>query len=283
MSGSFLTIGRIVRSPLVHFFLIGAAIFAVFELVSDRPEDQSADVITLTPEAAGRLAERFTATWFRPPTPKEMEGLMRSWSLEEVYVKEALALGLDRGDQVVRQRLNLKMQFLAESGAALLEPDDATLQAYLDNNPDGFLPPASIAFEHLLLPNEQPEAIAEIRNGLENGADPAALAPPSLLPGTFTMTPAPVVERTFGTGFHAALAALPVGDWQGPVKSGYGWHLVRITEKSEPLLPPLSEIRDRVEAEWRAAKSKELQESFGEALLERYSINLPRVEEVLGQ
>jgi hypothetical protein len=137
MSGSFLTIGRIVRSPLVHFFLIGAAIFAVFELVSDRPEDQSADVITLTPEAAGRLAERFTATWFRPPTPKEMEGLMRSWSLEEVYVKEALALGLDRGDEVVRQRLNLKMQFLAESGAALLEPDDATLQAYLDNNPDG--------------------------------------------------------------------------------------------------------------------------------------------------
>ena len=283
MSSTFLTIGRIVKSPLVHFFLIGAAIFAVFEAVSDRPEDQAADVITLTPDAAGRLAERFTATWFRPPTPKEMDGLMRSWALEEVYVREALALGLDRGDQVVRQRLNLKMQFLAESGAAVLEPDDAALQAYLDNNPDDFLPPAFIAFDQLLLPNEQPEVIEEIRNRLENGADPATLGSPSLLPGTLAMTPAPVVERTFGTGFYEALAILPVGVWEGPVKSGYGWHLVRITDKSEPSVPPLSEIRDRVEAEWRSSKSKELQESFGEALLGRYSINMPRADEVLGQ
>jgi hypothetical protein len=283
MSSTFLTIGRIVKSPLVHFFLIGAAIFAVFEAVSDRPEDQAADVITLTPDAAGRLAERFTATWFRPPTPKEMDGLMRSWALEEVYVREALALGLDRGDQVVRQRLNLKMQFLAESGAAVLEPDDAALQAYLDNNPDGFLPPASIAFDQLLLPNEQPEVSEEIRNRLEDGADHATLGSPSLLPGTLDMTPAPVVERTFGTGFYEALAILPVGVWEGPVKSGYGWHLVRITAKSEPPVPPLSEIRDRVEAEWRASKSKELQASFGEALLGRYSINMPRADEVLGQ
>ena len=283
MPSTLLTIGRIIKSPLVHFFLIGAAIFAVFEAVSDRPEYQAADVITLTPEAAGRLAERFTATWFRPPTPREMDGLMRSWALEEVYVREALALGLDRGDQVVRQRLNLKMQFLAESGAAVLEPDDATLQVYLDNNPDVFLPTAFIAFDQLLLPNEQPDAIQEIRNRLENGADPATLGSPSLLPTTLDMTPAPVVERTFGTGFYEALAILPVGVWEGPVKSGYGWHLVRITAKSEPPVPPLSEIRDRVEAEWRTAKSKELQASFGEALLGRYSINMPPADEVLGQ
>ncbi|MEH6836347.1 MULTISPECIES: peptidylprolyl isomerase [Falsihalocynthiibacter] len=283
MSRIFLTIGRIVKSPLLHFFLIGAAIFATFEAVSDGPEYQAADVITLTPEAAGRLAERFTATRFRPPTPKEMDGLMRSWALEEVYVREALALGLDRGDQVVRQRLNLKMQFLAGSGAAVLEPDDATLQAYLDSNPDSFLPPVFIAFDQLLLPNEQPKVIEEIRNRLENGADPATLGSQSLLPGTLAMTPAPVVERTFGTGFYEALAILPVGVWEGPVKSGYGWHLVRITAKSELPVPPLSEIRDRVEAEWRAAKSKELQASFGEALLGRYSINMPRADEVLGQ
>ena len=161
------------------------------------------------PEAAERLAEQFTATWFRPPTPKEMDGLMRSGRWKRSMYERRWPLVSDRGDQVVRQRLNLKMQFLAESGAAVLEPDDAALQAYLDNNPDGFLPPAFIAFDQLLLPNEQPEVIEEIRNRLENGADPATLGSQSLLPGTLAMTPAPVVERTFGTGFYEALAILP--------------------------------------------------------------------------
>ncbi len=283
MSAKSPSFASIIKSPLVHFFLIGAVIFAAFEFVSDRPETEAADVITLRPETAARLAERFTATWFRPPTPQEMDSLMRSWALEEVYVREAVALGLDRGDQVVRQRLNQKMQFLAESGVAVLDPDDAALQAYLDKNEDDFLPPASIAFDQLLLPNDQPEVIEDFRSRLENGADPATLAPPSLLPATLTMTPAPVVDRTFGTGFSAALATLPVGAWGGPVESGYGWHLVRVTSKSAPPLPPLSEIRDRVEAEWRRAISKEQRASFGEALLERYTIVMPRADEVLGQ
>ena len=276
-------IRTILKSPLVHFVLIGAILFAAFDVIGDQPEQQDTKAINLTPEAAGRLVEQFTATWNRPPSAKELDGLMRSWALEEAYVREALALGLDRGDQVVRQRLNLKMQFVAEAGAAALKPDDAELQSYLRENPDRFMKPARIAFDQLLLPNNQPELVKQIRARLANGADPKTLGSPSLLPGSVAMTSAPIVERTFGTGFHEALAALPVGDWSGPVQSGYGWHLVRITDKSEPSLPPLSDIRDRVETEWRAAKTREVRENFGQALLKRYSVNLPRAEEVLAK
>ena len=276
-------IRKILKSPLVHFVLIGAILFAAFDVIGDQPEQQDTKAINLTQEAAGRLVEQFTATWNRPPSPQELDGLMRSWALEEAYVREALALGLDRGDQVVRQRLNLKMQFVAEAGAAALKPDATTLQNYLEGNPDRFMKPARIAFDQLLLPNNQPGLVNEIRARLANGADPKTLGSPSLLPGSVAMTSAPIVERTFGTGFHEALAALPVGDWSGPVQSGYGWHLVRITDRSEPSLPPLSDIRDRVETEWRAAKTREVRENFGQALLKRYSVNLPRAEEVLAK
>ena len=206
---------------------------------------------------------------------------MQSWAVEEANVREALELGLDRGDAVIRQRLNLKMQFLSESGAAVLEPEDAELQAYLDANPERFMQPPDIAFEQVLLPQEG--AASEIRLLLENGADPATLGVASLLPSSFPMTPAPVIDRTFGAGFDAALAALPLNSWQGPVPSGYGQHLVRVTDRSDPTLPPLSEIRNRVEAEWRADRTKTLRESYTQAMLARYSVTLPDAGEVLNQ
>lgn len=281
MSDSFLTLGRIVKSPLVHFFLIGAAIFVGFQVVSDRPEEQPADIITLTPEAAGRLADRFAATWRRPPTPKEMDGLMQSWALEEAFVREALTLGLDRGDAIIRQRLNQKMQFLAESVATVLEPDEAMLQTYLEENPDQFAQPSRIAFEQVFLPQDRDAS--EIIALLEDGSDPSTLGATSLLPPSLAMTPAPAIDLTFGEGFSVVLLELPIGEWQGPVESAYGMHIVRVTERAESALPSLSEIRDRVEAEWLAAKMKEMRESFGQALLERYTVSLPKAEAVLSR
>ena len=97
------------------------------------------------------------------------------------------------------------------------------------------------------------------------------------------MTSAPIIDRTFGEGFHAALVDLSVGRWHGPVRSGYGQHFVRVTDRSDAALPPLSEIRGRVEAEWRAAQEQEMRESFSRALLDRYSVTLPDAEEVLNQ
>jgi hypothetical protein len=127
------------------------------------------------------------------------------------------------------------------------------------------------------------ESVSEIRLALENGVDPSTVGAASLLPSSFPMTPTPVLERTFGQGFHAAIADLPIGTWEGPVKSGFGQHLVRVSDRSEAVLPPLSAIRDRVETEWRAGKIQEFRESFGQALLERYSVTLPDAGEVLGQ
>ena len=276
-----LTFHGLLKSSFVHFIALGGLIFVVFAMLDDTPSAPPPDAIVLTAPEAARLVDQFTATWRRPPTAQELEALMQSWAVEEANVREALELGLDRGDAVIRQRLNLKMQFLSESGAAVLEPEDAELQAYLDANPERFMQPPDIAFEQVLLPEEG--AASEIRVLLENGADPATLGVASLLPSSFPMTPAPVIDRTFGAGFDATLATLPLNSWQGPVPSGYGQHLVRVTDRSDPTLPPMSEIRTRVEAEWRADRTKTLRESYTQAMLARYSVTLPDAGEVLNQ
>lgn len=272
---------KVLHSPLVHFFALGVLIFAAYSAIADEPVTPAPDAINLTVSEADRLVQNFAATWKRSPTKQELENMMRSWALEEALVREALTLGLDRGDAVIRQRLKQKMQFLAESGAAILEPDEAMLQAYLEQNSDRFNQPARIALEQIVVPGDRDAS--ETLALLENGADPATLGPATLLPPSFPMTPAPVIDRTFGEGFHEALADLPVGQWQGPVESGYGLHIVRVIERRDAALPPLSEIRDRVEAEWLASEMEKMRESFGKALLDRYTVSLPDAEEVLSQ
>jgi hypothetical protein len=173
------------------------------------------------------------------------------------------------------------MQFLAESGATVLEPDEAMLQTYLEENPDQFAQPSRIAFEQVFLPQDRDAS--EIIALLEDGSDPSTLGAASLLPPSLAMTPAPAIDLTFGEGFSVVLLDLPIGEWQGPVESGYGLHLIRITDRVESSLPLLSEIRDRVEAEWLAAKMKEIRESVGLALLERYTVSLPKADEVLSR
>jgi PPIC-type PPIASE domain len=277
-----MAIGNIFKSPLLHFFVIGGLIFLVFGFINDDPLPPPRDAITLTPEKAKQLAEQFAATWNRQPTQAELDGLMQNWALEEAFVREALSLGLDRGDAVVRQRLNLKMGFLAESGAAALEADDETLQKYLEENPDRFIRTGRMAFDQILLERQdQAEDISAMLAALQNGADPSTIGKASLLPTHTPMTPGPAIDRTFGAGFHASLAQLPTGSWQGPVESGYGLHLVRITDRSDAVIPPLAEIRDRVESEWRAAKTKEMKDAFGRVLLDRYTVTLPSATEVL--
>jgi hypothetical protein len=270
------------KSPLIHFFVLGGLIFAAYSAIDDSAPAPPADTILLTSEEAKRLSNQFAATWGRAPTAEELSGLMRSWVLEEAYVREAEALGLDRGDPVVRQRLRLKMEVLAEAGAAAQSPAEADLQDFLDNNKERFERPALMAFDQVLLPAETEDSRVEgLLTALNGGAEPPGFASARLLPPSIPLTQAPVIDRTFGGGFHDTLAALPVGSWQGPVESGYGRHLVRITETSGAVMPDLQEIRKAVEAEWRTQKAREKLEAFSEALLERYTVTMPPAQEVL--
>ena len=275
---------RLLRDPLLHFFIIAAAIFGLYAILDDTPPPAPANQLVIGEDDARRLVAEFEATWRRPPTVKELDHMIGQLVREEVYVREALALGLDQDDAVIRRRLQTKMEFLTESGAEAIAPDDATLAAHLSAHPDRFAEPALVAFEQILLAEGIDSAEAGVLEARLNiGADPGDAARPTLLPPAFRLSPKQVVDSTFGTGFFEALGDLPVGPWSGPVETPLGTHLVRVTERREAQVPPLSEIRERVERDWRADLTERLREERYDALLSRYEVVRPDPAQVLAQ
>lgn len=191
-----MTFRNFVASPLLHFFLLGGLIFAVYYALNPSPDTGPADEITVSEAQAEVLADKFRAVWGRPPTEAELTQLMANWVTEEAFVREAEALGLDRGDAVIRQRLNQKMQFLIETGAAALTPDDAELQAYLDENADRFTKAPHFAFEQIMLPKI---GAAEAAHAvMKEGADPASVRTATILPHSVSLSPAWSIDRDFG-------------------------------------------------------------------------------------
>lgn len=269
-------LGTLVREPLVHFFLLGAAIFGGFAALDDSSSSVAENAIVISPDDARRLVAEFEATWRRPPTVKELDHMVGQLVREEVYVREALAFGLDRDDAVIRRRLQAKMEFLTESGAEAVQPDDATLQIHLETHPDRFAKPPLVAFEQVLLDERVAvEEVALVEARLNRGLDPGAAVRPTLLPPVVRPSPVQAVDGMFGTGFFDALDPLPVGTWAGPVETALGRHFVRVTERRGARLPPLSEIRARVEQDWRAELTTRLREERYEALLSRYEVVRP--------
>lgn len=273
----------LIRSPLVHFFVLGACIFAGYRLVNPNPAPPRAHAVSLSRGDAASLVAQFTEARKRPPSTEELEGLMRSWAQDEIFVREALSLGLDRDDPVIRQRLIAKMQYIAESGASSLVPDDEVLARFLTEHRDQFEQPLRIAFNQILLAPESATDVVAIRVAVEAGVDPENFSKPSLLPPSVVATAAPAIDGMFGPGFAEAIETLPQGRWAGPVESRYGRHLVRVIERRPSVLPSLHEIRERVEREWRTDQARQMRKAYGEELLRRYSINLPAAEDILGR
>jgi hypothetical protein len=266
----------------LYFFLLGAAVFGLYALVDDTPPPVAANLLEVTEDDARRLVAEFEATWRRAPTVEELDHMIGQLVREEVYVREALALGLDRDDAVIRRRLQTKMEFLTESGAEAVKPDDATLEAHLAANADRFSEPPLTAFEQILLDERLgAEEVELVEARLNRGIDPGEAARPTLLPPVFRLSPAQVVDGTFGAGFFDALGAFPVGAWAGPLETSFGRHMVRVIERREARLPPLSEIRAQVEQDWRAALTARLREERFQTLVGRYEVVRPDPAAVL--
>ena len=268
---------RLLREPLVHFLLIGVVLFALYTAVSG-PAPAPRNRIVVEPERIDQLANSFEAVRQRPPTNDELVALVESFIREEVYYREALALGLDSNDTIIRRRLQQKLEFLTDSGADLIEPGEGDLEAYFEANARTYQNPPGVAFEQVFLgQTPAPERVSATLAALQ--ADPEIdafpLAESTFLPGHMTLSDPEAIDRRFGTGFFAALEGLPKGEWSGPVGSSFGVHVVRINDALPASMPPLEDVRDEVLREWRAAKASELRDMVYTRLRERYEIVFP--------
>lgn len=267
---------RLLREPLLHFAVIGGLIFLLYAAIAG-PAPAPTNVIVVGPERIVQLNQRYQAVWRRAPTKDEARLMLDDYVREEVYYREALALGLDRDDTVIRRRLRQKMEFLTDTGADVLKPKASELEAYFAANEKSYSTSPRIAFEQVFLgQNPDTATIAQTLNTLRStpSADPSTVGERSLLPVRLDLSPPNAVDGVFGENFFNRLSPIAVGEWNGPVVSGYGVHLVRILESSPASTPPLEEQRDAVLRDWRAAKALELRELAYAKVLERYTVEI---------
>lgn len=277
----------LLREPLVHFLLLGAALFLLDAWLRPATPTPGTREIVVSEARVRNLVQSFSRTWLRPPTPQELEGLVDSHIREEVLYREALALGLDRDDTIIRRRLQQKMEFVSEQAAALAEPTDAELGAYLKANPDAFRLDPRVSFVQVHLdPGKRAATLGadakrllDRLNGAGDTPDLATLGDRlALLDARYEDVPQAEVARLFGSEFAESLVKQPVGQWVGPIKSGYGAHLVRIDALQPGGIPALDEVRPLVEREWSNWKRQDLAKGFYEDLRAKYRIKVQMPE-----
>jgi hypothetical protein len=269
-----LSFRRVLREPLLHFLLLGLALFLYYGRVA--PDDDGGRHIVVSQALADLLATQFQATWNRPPTPGELQGLVESYIRDEILYREGKSLGLDQDDAVIKRRVRQKLDVMIEESIAQSPPADADLQAYLDANAETFRKPPVVSFEQVYFgaADSDDAKIAIARAALQQGADPASFGQPTLLPARQDQVPLDLVARDFGNEFAEALAGLAVGEWSAPLNSGFGMHLVRLNAVEPAQLPALDAVRDVVAREWENARRKRAHAAALAGLRKQYTVEV---------
>ncbi len=273
---------RWLAEPLVQFVVIGGGLFAVHAAVASR---EPLGTIHVSREQVQGLASRFSRSWQRPPSRRELQGLVDDWIREEAAVREARRLGLDRDDMVVRRRLRQKLEFLAEAEVERRKPLDGDLRAWLQAHQERYRLDARYSFRQIALgsgPGSGAGDTARIRSLLARlnaaGAtvDPSSIGEPLLLlEPRYDQLPRREVERLFGQNFAKALASQRPGPWVGPVPSGYGQHLVQIEAITAGRMPQVAEVREQLLRDWLQDQQQRQREANDRARLARYRIERP--------
>jgi hypothetical protein len=279
--------GRWLREPLLHFLVIGTGLFLLYQFVRGGDETAPREIVVSEPRIEA-LAENFGRTWMRPPTPQEMRGLVDDYVKEEVFYREAIAMGLDRDDTVIRRRLRQKMEFVSEDAAATAEPTDAQLQQFLTQHPEKFVEPARVTFEQVFVnagrrgeaARRDAEQILANLQAARGPAIPAEAGDATLLPAALEDASPQEISGSFGDEFGKQLESAPMGQWSGPIASTFGLHLVRVTARSAGETPKLADIRPVVVREWQAQQRTQAGDSFYSSLRSKYEV---RYEGEIGQ
>jgi PPIC-type PPIASE domain len=273
---------RALKEPLLHFLVAGAALFAAYAWMNraaNSPSASKAQQFRIGVGDVEWLAENWTTQSRRPPTSEELRGLITDYVNELLLAREARALGLEDNDVIVRRRLAQKLTFLVEDTVRRAEPSDAELQRFYAANVQRFRSDARISFRHIYFSRERradahSDATAALRLLLEEGGTlpTAELGDRLLLEPEFRDETEQSISGAFGAGFARAVFALKPGVWSGPIESGYGLHLVRLSTLQEVQLRPFSDVRERVAQEWRQEQEKSAKERYLAELRKKYGL-----------
>ncbi|SHG11743.1 PPIC-type PPIASE domain-containing protein [Microbulbifer donghaiensis] len=275
---------RLLREPLVHFLVLGAALFAGYDYLYSGDRDESPHQIALTLDELRQLGLLFNAQWRRQPTPEEFSQLVEFKIRQEVLYREALAMGLDKNDEIVKRRMAQKMQFLAEDVAAAREPTTEELKTWYEKNSDKFSLPSRVSFRHLYFSpdrrgararDDAAQALAELAGQPEESTPTESLADRFMFQDYYADRTSESLAKDFGPEFAVAAPKLPLGSWQGPLESGYGWHLVYVDSLTPGRVPAFEEIEPDVKTAWLGAQKEAAWAKAYREMRAKYTVLLP--------
>lgn len=271
---------RWLKEPLVHFLLLGAAIFLLYYAVAG--PGGSAGTIVISKGQQENLINTFARTWQRAPTPEEFHSLLQDYIRQEIAYRESKNMGLDQDDIVIRRRLRQKLELLIEDLASLAPPTDEQLQHYLQENTMEFILDPRLSLRQIYISTDrrgseaQQDALALLQQIKAAGpdVDVEVSGDPIPLPASMDDLREAEVARLFGTVFTEGLQGQETGRWIGPIESGFGLHLVYIDERIEGRVPELDEVRDTVQREWMSQRRRDSVDGLYNRLAENYSIEI---------
>jgi peptidyl-prolyl cis-trans isomerase C len=276
---------RLLREPLVHFLLIGAVLFGLYSAAQHgRAVAAPAKEIRLSLDEVAQLVMLYQSQWRRPPTAQELQRMVENKVQQEVLYREALAMGLDKGDEIVKRRMAQKMQFLAEDVATAREPTSAELKRWFDQHSALFALPPRLSFRHLYFSPDRrgtraredaAQALAKLGGQPEDAKLAGALADPFMFQDYYRDRAPESLAKEFGPQFALAVAKLAPGSWQGPIESGFGWHLVFVDSVIPGRVPAFEEIEADVKTAWLNEQKARAWDKAYKDMRAKYTVLLP--------
>jgi hypothetical protein len=267
---------KVLHEPLVHFFVAGLILFALGQVIR---QYSGSHRIVLTPQREAELVNRYVLQFGTRPDAGTLEELIKSDVHDEILFRQGLALGLDKDDEIVRRRIIQKMQFLLEDLRVPPEPTSSQLEGYYRAHAQRYVLPARVTFTHVYFSGSGGAMNAQLRARAALGT---LSAERSRAPGLgdpfpdlydFSYYTREQVERLFGnTEFSAAVFNIPCGQWAGPFKSAYGWHLIYVQSRQEAENQPFAAVRDKVRADYLLDSQARANESAFSALAHQYTV-----------
>jgi len=276
---------RLAKDPFFQFLALGALVFWIYSLSSSAQPVEATNRIVVRASDQVWLYDNFTKQFRRNPTRVEMRALVNAHVEHELKYREALALGLDQGDTIVRRRMMQKFDFLFGHGAGDQVPDDSILENWQRNNAADFSEPARISFTHLWFSPDsrgqsaraEAQAALAILSSTSKGQEQAPqneYGDPFPLDVVFRQATRDEIRRVLGPDFAQAVFRAPLNQWTGPVDSGLGIHLVLVTQRIDATLLPFAEVHDSVLEHWRRAESKRILIEMMATLKSEYEIEI---------
>jgi len=275
---------RFLKEPLVHFLALGGLLFAI-GLIRGEPDTPTSTRIAITEGHIDRLVQVFGMTWNRPPTEAEFRGLVEEMLKEEVLYREALGMGLDQDDQIIRRRLRQKLEFMTADFVGTIEPTEEELTEYLNTNVDKYRQEGTVTFIHVYIRAETQGDEARAANILETlqndpEQDWSLLSDPFLHPLAYLEIREQGLSGLYGPDFADLIMAQPLGAWSGPLPSPFGMHLVRVDARDDGRVSELDEVRNEVYRDLVFERTQAAEEAYFQGLLAQYTVTVDWPEDM---